>query len=265
LKDHFFPHEIRLKIWKRAINDNSRIDEKLYENYYKAVENVIDRIPNKAYIEKQLSLHTQKQSKDSQKIYEVCLNVLLTFQMFRTDILFREGMQKIVVFIYKLTSNEFQTFKMFHNIIINSPMFKGYYKGRYKKMKEQSMVLDRMIAARKKNKDLVRLYELYGNLFKKFFFMMSTTFFLDIFEPQVVEKIMDHFVIFGESTLYGIGIFVIEQIVGMCLEIDKNTEIDDLVSICRLMENVVIIQKLLYLDEYRTLYDATLKSVREGK
>ncbi len=74
-----------------------------------------------------------------------------------------------------------------------------------------------MIAARKKNKDLVRLYELHGNLFKKFFFMMSTTFFLDILEPQVVEKIMDHFVIFGERTLHGFGIFVIEQIVGMCL------------------------------------------------
>ncbi len=92
--------------------------------------------------------------------------------------------------------------------------------------------------------------------------MMATTLFLDVFEPSIVEKLVDHFVIYGDGSLYGIGVFIIEQIVGMYPEINGNTEIDDLISIAKLVEDVVIIQKLLYLDDLRSTYDLTVKAIK---
>lgn len=260
LKDHFFPPELRLKIWKRAIFNHSRIDEKLYDEYHIVVKNLQDKIPNYHYIHRLLSLHTKTlPAVEQEKVITSCMNVLLTFQMFRSDILFRDGMHKIVIFFYKMFYSEFNTFKQFHNLIISCSMLKGYYKGRYKKMKDQVNIFEKMIHLRKKNKDLIKIYTVHEKLFKKFFFIVTTSQFLDVFDTCIVEKVVDHFVVFGEGTLYAIGIFLLEQIVLIYPDMDKNTDVEDLISICKVIENAIIIRKLIYLEDYRSLYDQAIK------
>lgn len=98
-------------------------------------------------------------------------------------------------------------------------------------------------------------------LFRKFFFLKATTFFVDILENEVVEKLLDHFIIFGESVLYGIGIFIFEEIFRIFGEIDKETDVEDLCSIARLLESVSVVHKLLYLADFRTEYEAVRNKV----
>ena len=260
-KDHFFPTELRLKIWKRTIANDSRIHQELFQEYYKVVENLKNRIPNYHYIHRLLSIHT-KSSIDQEKVVTSCMNILLTFQMFRSDILFRDGMHKIVVFFYNLFKSEFHTFKQFHNLILSCPMLKGYYKGRYKKMRNQVKIFEKMMSLRKKNKDLTKMYNIHEKLFKKFFFVVTTSQFQDVFDTEIVEKIVDHFVVFGEATLYAIGLFLLEQIVFVYPDIDKHTDVEDLISICRVIENAVTIRKLIYLEDYRAIYEQAVKLVK---
>jgi len=54
-------------------------------------------------------------------------------------------------------------------------MLKGYYKGRYKKMRNQVKIFEKMMSLRKKNKDLTKMYNIHEKLFKKFFFVVTTS------------------------------------------------------------------------------------------
>lgn len=76
------------------------------------------------------------------------------------------------------------------------------------------------------------------------------------------RKIIDHFVIWGESTLYGVGIFLIEQIILMEPDLSKDTDISDMISLAKLVEDVVVIQKLLYLGEFRNEYNTVLSNIK---
>ena len=66
--------------------------------------------------------------------------------------------------------------------------------------------------SKKLNKNVVKTYDKHKKLFKKYFFINASSLFLEVFESSVVEKIVDHFVVYGDSVLYSIGIFLIEEI-----------------------------------------------------
>ena len=166
---------------------------------------------------------------------------------------------------------------------MNSAMLKGYYKGknssykneikgRYKKIQEMNQLFERLMM-NKKNKDVIRVYKNHKDLFAKFFFQMSSGIFQDLYEHSTIEyfdflfmkqsrKIIDHFVIWGESTLYGVGIFLIEQIILMEPDLSKDTDISDMISLAKLVEDVVVIQKLLYLGEFRNEYNTVLSNIK---
>ena len=77
---------------------------------------------------------------------------------------------------------------------------------------------------------------------------------------------MDHFVVYGDSVIWALGMFLIEELIVMYPNINfTKVEVNELIGMGRLIENVKIVQKILYLQDIKADYENICKKIEEGK
>lgn len=193
LRDKFFPSNIRYKIWILTLPDPIRITSDFYAHLLKVVTPIKSSIPNLPYIQKLLHTHTKKNASLSKAptLPGDCLDIILVFQQHRPDILFRDGMQRLIPFFYHHCNHRtWAAYKLFTNILLNSHFLKSYYKGRQKKLSQVCQIFEELMSGFKKtHKKVYKVYLANNLLLKKFFFLVVSNLFLEVFEWSIVEKL----------------------------------------------------------------------------
>jgi hypothetical protein len=193
LRDKFFPSNIRYKIWILTLPDPIRITSDFYTHLLKVVTPIKSSIPNLTYIQKLLHTHTKKIASLSKAptLLLDCLDIILVFQQHRPDILFRDGMQRLITFFYHHCNHRpWAAYKLFTNILLNSHFLKSFYKGRQKKVTQVCQIFEALMSGFKKTqKKIYKVYLANDLLLKNFFFFVVSNLFLDVFEWSIVEKL----------------------------------------------------------------------------
>lgn len=269
LKEKFLPPKFRYKVWIYILPDPCKFNITLFKGYSQFVNRNMKRIPNLQLIEAELESYCKSENwfDYSDKLVSSCVFVILTFQNCRPDIQYRDGMQKLVVFFYVQSFQEFETFKIFTNLLLTSYFFKNYYKGKSNKMFLQKQLFYYTVIEHKQNeKNFLVIFKKNLKLFEKFFFLNASNQFLDIFDNKIVEKIFDYFVVYGDCILYGITMFIFEEILIIAPNIKlENAGVKDLIKLSRIIEPAKIIVKILSLHHIKSDYEVIYKKVVPSK
>lgn len=267
LKEKFLPPKIRSKLWSYILPDPCRLNKTLFKGYTVPANRNIKLTLNLQLIESQLLKYckSEKWIDTTESQISTCSFVILTFQNFRPDIQYRDGMQKLVVFFYTQSYSDFDTFKQISNQMLTSFFFKNYYKGRKHKLDMQRQVFSQVLLEYKKtDKNLQKVCPKNLPLLEKFFFQNASNMFLDIFDNKIVEKIVDYFVVYGDCVLYGVIIFILEEILNLLPNIKfEDAKIKDLMKIARVIDRAKVIQRILNLHNIKANYESIYKRLIE--
>ena len=136
----------RRLLWSKMIGNGLNITQEQYSIYKDLIKS---RKSNPYPIEKQLNIDLRrtlpfdKSLSESQKAFTALKRVLLAFYLYRPDIGYIQGMTYLVCSLY-LHVDEFNTFKLFSNLIITRPLIHALYSFDSKRVLTISHIFDRM-------------------------------------------------------------------------------------------------------------------------
>lgn len=182
------------------------------------------------------------QSSEDVGIINSTIRVLLAFEYYQPNIGYVPGLEKIVYYIRKL-SDEATAFYLLFNFLFNSRFLWGYVEAK-KTITEQHLAVFEKLCNH--YPALRKSFELNKLIFQKFFVTYSTTFFLDVFDPSTVEKIIDHLVVFGDAVLFVVGMLVVEEFSDLDLsEFGAEGGVEKIAEYARKIDPIKICHKLL--------------------
>ena len=119
------------------------------------------------------------------------------------------GLEKIAYFYRKLT-DEATSFQLLYNTLFNSKLIWSYLEGKKTITELNLNLLEKMCS---KYQHLRKSYELNRIHFERLLLEQGCLLYLDLFDPAIVERLIDHLVIFGEGVLFIVVIAILEEFV----------------------------------------------------
>jgi len=126
LRNKFFPPELRSLLWMSVIKNPTRLNDKWY-NGYKAILKARDNYGSADMISKKIEQMTKVWMMEEDKEFnESCLRMMLIFELNQPDVGYVPGMEKIAMFLRKISS-EVEAFIVMFNMIFAYPFVWGIY------------------------------------------------------------------------------------------------------------------------------------------
>lgn len=199
LKKKFLHPVVRPFIWKKFIKNECSLTEKTFEAYKKIIENRQDG-PNdgsKGLMRQKINDLIQKMGSSVARIEEKAIDsvvkILEVFELFRPEIGYVIGTEKVVFFLRVIVGiEEAWTFIIFHNIYFNSDFLWGLLTNDEKPVQKGLNFLEQLVNNYSKHKDI---YKANKADLERLFIESSQTLFIGVFPNEVVERLLDHLIL----------------------------------------------------------------------
>ena len=263
LKLKFFPADLRAKLWLSLVENKSQLNPKLFKLYSDTLEKKLSENENYGsmpMIESGITqvLEVWGLTEESSALVKSVARILLVFEYYQPNIGYVPGMEKIVLFLRKLTDDS-TSFILFYNVLFNSKLMWSYLEGKKTLTEFNLEILEKMCGTAP---GLKKTYEVNRQKFERFFLQHAPFVYLDVFEPAIIERIMDHLVVMGEGVLY---ILMVEVVVDSCMDIDMSDMSylqceASIIEMCSKIDSMRIYHKMLISMD---LYDVFLAKKKE--
>lgn len=219
-KNKFFPMILRPKLWRKTIHNIAGVSKKLYKLYCESIEKQRLSLPggelaafgSQQIVEssladciKELNLGADLSKEVDQSI----VRMLLVFEYLHPDLGYVVGMEKLAFFLRSMVGiEEDAAFIVMYNIYFSCEFLWATLAGDAASLTHYMAGLRKLVD---QYSDFKEMYALNRQHFERFFIESSQTFFVGIFTPEVIEKLIDYICVWDETVLFSVMLKIVKS------------------------------------------------------
>lgn len=213
MKIKFFPMSLRSRVWEKLIHNIAGITKKMYTMYCEYIQKHRSggiAFGSQSIIESSISEYSiESNIVITDDIKESVVKMMLVFEYLHPDIGYVIGMERVAFFIRSMVGIDEDTgFFILYNLYFSCDFLWTTLSAEASLLNHYLMVLKALVDTYTNFKEM---YAINRQHFERFFMESSQTLFVGILAPDIIEKMIDHLVIWDDSVLFAIMLKIVQK------------------------------------------------------